>query len=113
MTYEIRRGVQKPQPSPKKGAGPEKYPTGKLAVGEYFVVPKAEMRDGETPAKFRNRVNQAVRTYKQRANRERTQDADYNPATFEPMEFSTILLGAPTSEEQTWKEGDVGVWRDA
>lgn len=113
MDYQILKGVQKPEQTAKKGSGPEKYPTGRLEVGDFFVVPKSEMRENDSPAKFRNRINQAVRTYKQRANNELTRQAEYDPLTFQPLEFSVILLGPPTKQDQPWQEGDVGVWRDA
>jgi hypothetical protein len=109
--FEIKKGVTRPA---AKRATNDKYPTGQLGVDEFFIVPKAHMNEGETAQKFRNRINQSVRTYKQRRNADAHLEPDYDQETFTPLEFSVILLGAPNKAEgQDWEEGDVGVWRDA
>ena len=80
----------------------------------YFIVPKAQMQDGQNPKSFRDRINQAVRTYKQRVNKTAHLEPGYDEATYVPVDFTVLTLGAPPEDQpDAWEEGDVGVWRDS
>ncbi len=111
--YEIQTGVARPQHKMTGGNSP-KYPLARMQVDSFIVVPQSEMLEGDTPAKFRNRVNQAVRTHKQKVNRDAVLTPDYNAETYAPVDFTVLLLGAPPQDApQAWQAGDVGVWRDS
>ncbi len=109
--FKIQSGVARP--APKRAGGDVRYPTADLEVGQYFIVPKSHMLEDDTPQKFRNRINQSVRTQKQRLNSQAHLEPDYDEASFVPRDYSVILLDAPVGKDQDWAEGDVGVWRDA
>jgi len=111
--FQIQSGI--PRPGPKQSGGPlEKYPLQQMKVGDFFIVPQSEMFEGDTSKKFRDRVNQAVRTYKQRANQKASVEPDFDEATFEPVDFTVLTLGEPPQDHpDAWQPGDVGVWRDS
>lgn len=111
--FELKSGVPKPAHK-STGGNSMKYPLDKMEVGQFFVVPRAKAEPGDDDRKFRNRINQAVRTYKQRRNAEAHLQPGYNEANYTPMDFTVLTLGEPPAEHpDAWTKGDVGVWRDS
>lgn len=111
--FKIQTGIAKPAEKSHGGTS-LKYPLDKMEVGSFFVVPKSEMSEGDTEKKFRDRVNQAVRTYKQRANNKAHLEPGYDEASYVPLDFTVLTLGTPPAEHpDAWEPGDVGVWRDS
>lgn len=109
--YEIR---DIPRPNVAKRGGQDKYPFEDLEVGQCFIVSKEEMEEGQTPKRFRDRINQAARTYKQRVNGKAHLEPGYDENTFIPVDFTVVTLGPPPeATPDAWEEGDVGVWRDS
>lgn len=100
--YSIVKDIPKPADLPGKVPG-SKYPLAEMEVGDSFVVPYEEMKEGETPEKFRNRIYQSARNYALRAKK------DDEPK----KEFTAALMKADDdSEGKRWAAGDVVVWRD-
>lgn len=116
--FKIQQGISKPA-GKSSGGREEKYPLAGMNPGDFFIVPQSEMTEAEKAApnsekKFRDRVNQAVRTYKQRTNKAAPLVPGYDEATYVPVDFTIITLGDPPEEHpDAWVAGDVGVWRDA
>jgi hypothetical protein len=95
--------IPKPDNLPAKRAGDSKYPFADMQVGDSFVVPYSEMREGETADKFRERVYKSAREY---ARRNRKTDEDR-------MEFTAAVMEKDDeSEDKAFVQGDVVVWRD-
>lgn len=98
--YGIVRDIPKPENLPPKKSG-QKYPLAEMKVGDSFVVPYAEMKEGETPEKFRSRVYQSCRNYALRAKDE------------QKPEFTAALMDKDDDQDpKRWVQGDVVVWRD-
>lgn len=101
--YKLVKGIPKPENLPSKSAG-SKYPLSDMGVGESFVVPYGEMKAGDTPEKFRNRIYQSCRNYALR---------DHKDADSPKKEFTAVLMAEDdTEQEKRWVTGDVVVWRD-
>ena len=99
--FEIRKNVPKPD-VPKRPSTASKYPFAHMEVGDFFVVPKTEMLESDTPQKFRNRVQKSARNFALR-----TQTDELR------KEYTVELM--PTDAEgddPEWLAGDVGVWCD-
>lgn len=95
--------IPKPDNLPAKRAGDSKYPFADMKVGDSFVVPYGEMREGESADKFRERVYKSAREYARR-NRKDGEDR---------MEFTAAVMDKDDeSEAKAFVQGDVVVWRD-
>lgn len=109
--YQIKTGIARP--GPKAMTGNSKYPLADMAVDSYLIVSKDERKDDDTDRTFRNRVCQSVRSYTQRTNRDAHLVPGHDPATYQPVEFTVLLLGDPPKEHpDAWVAGDIGIWRD-
>jgi hypothetical protein len=91
--------IPKPDNLPVKRAGETKYPFADMKVGDSFVVPYSEMKQGESSEKFRERVYKSAREYARR-NRKDGEDR---------LEFTAAVM---TSDGEGFTQGDVVVWRD-
>lgn len=101
-----------PKPPDNRGPGAVKYPLAILEVGQSFVVPYGEMKDGENAEKFRKRIYQSVRNYALRDLAARDRDA--NGELIAKKEFTAAVMPEDDkSETQRFVTGDVVVWRDA
>jgi hypothetical protein len=108
--YAIVKGIEKPEDLPSKVPG-AKYPLSDMAVGDSFVVPYEEMKDGETPEKFRNRIYQSARNYALR-DLETQREANGGGETAKKEFTAALMKTDDTSEAKRWVAGDVVVWRD-
>lgn len=100
--YGIVRDIPKPENLPPKRAGGSKYPFADMQVGESFVVPYSEMREGEKSEQFRERIYKSAREYARR-----NKDGENR------MEFTAAVMDADDkSSEKRYAAGDVVVWRD-
>jgi hypothetical protein len=99
--YQILN-IPKPENLPAKRAGETKYPLASMKVGDSFVVPFSEMRDGETSEKFRGRVYKSCREFARRNSKED-----------EKMEFTAVVMPEDDKQEPSrYAQGDIVVWRD-
>jgi hypothetical protein len=110
---EIVKGVPRPANLPTRGSGEVKYPVADMDVDDYFEVPK-EWFFGDEPfnqerydvKRHRTRVNQAVRGWALKKNKEAKADLEsrgqYDPRTFTPIKFTVAARD----------NGNIGVWRD-
>lgn len=100
--FEIQSGVAKPEKLSKRASTASKYPFANMKEGDFFVVPKTEMQDGDTPQKFRNRVQKSARNFALR-----TQTDELR------KEFTVELMPEDDKgDTPRWIAGDVGVWCD-
>ncbi len=100
--FKIMSDIPKPPDLPERRAGESKYPFGDMKVGDSFVVPYGEMKKGEKPEKFRQRVHKSAREYGRR-----------NMVGNERAEFTVaIMTEDDKSEAQRYVAGDIVVWRD-
>lgn len=106
--YTLVSGIPKPEITASPGA--TKYPLGQMKVGDSFVVPYGEMKEGEDGPKFRSRINQSVRNYAIRDfNTRKAADVDA-----QRKEFTVAVMPEDDkSEDKRYVTGDVVVWRDA
>lgn len=105
MTLSIVKGVPKPQGISRSSVAGQKYPLAAMEVGDSFFVSYSEMKDGDTPQKFRNRIHQSCKNYALRDKGEGT----------ERKQFTVALMpedDKDNGEQPRWFAGDVGVWRD-
>jgi hypothetical protein len=94
--------IPKPENLPAKRAGDVKYPFADMKVGSSFVVPYGEMKEGETPEKFRERVYKSAREYARRSS-----------TGEERMSFTAhIMTEDDKSDDKHYVAGDCVVWRD-
>lgn len=111
--FEIKKGIARPADK-QAGGQTLKYPLDKMEVGDYFVVPQDQKRSGDTDKKFRDRINQSVRTYKQGRNKRAHLEPGYDKDKHVDLDFTVLTLGNPPEDQpDAWEAGDVGVWRDA
>jgi hypothetical protein len=110
QSLQIQKGVPKPEGLVVRQRGPDnKYPVDQMEAGDYFEVPK-EWYFGDEPyreegyngKKHRERVNNAVRGYALRKNKDAAKAEGFDLETFKPVKFTVALL----------ESGNVGVWRD-
>lgn len=112
--FEIRTDIPRPSEVRNLGGNTLKYPLDKMTVGSCIIVSKEHMLENDTPKQFRNRVAQAVRTYKKTTNEKAHLMPGYDEASYIPVEFTVLTLGAPPPEQpDAWQEGDIGIWRDS
>ncbi len=101
--YGIVRGIPKPENLPERRPG-SKYPLSEMAVDDSFVVPYGDMKEGETPEKFRSRIYQSCRNYALRA---------LSTESGEKRQFTAALMTEhDKTSEKRYVAGDVVVWRD-
>lgn len=111
--YGIVKNIPKPDIVVAPGAS--KYPLAQMNVGDSFVVPYSEMKEGEDGAAFRKRINQSVRNYILRdyASRKGQRPADSADPAIKKEFTVAVMPSDDDSDEKRWVQGDVVVWRDA
>jgi hypothetical protein len=106
--YGIVKDIPKPDIVAAPGAS--KYPLAQMEVGDSFIVPYAEMKEGEDAQAFRKRINQSVRNYALRDYSNRREKM----AEAVKKEFTVAVMPEDDkSEAKRFVQGDVVVWRDA
>ena len=101
--FEIKQ-IPKHDDIPAHRSGGGVYPFGTMKVGDSFVVPYAEMREGETSAQFRSRVYQSAREFARRHQKDGEERMKFTAA---------VMTKDDESETKAFVEGDVVVWRDS
>lgn len=114
-TFEIRKDIPRPTHARNLGGAALKYPLDRMEPGDCIIVSKAEHGKPEDDSRdLRNRVAQAVRTYKKNVNEKAHLMPGYDETKYTPVEFTVLTLGVPPKgQEGAWAEGDIGIWRDS
>lgn len=113
MNLQIQKGVEKPEGLATRAQRSDtKYAEvlSQMEVGDYVEVPKewyfgeGEPFDQEryNPKQMRGRVNNAVRGWALKRNKEAQKKEGFDVATFKPIRFTVAAR----------ENGNIGVWRD-
>lgn len=98
--------IPKPENLPAKRASDTKYPFATMKSGESFVVPYGDMKEGETPEKFRQRVYKSAKEFARKNNRKAGDSGSEWSFT------AALMTEDDKSEAKAFVQGDVVVWRD-
>jgi hypothetical protein len=110
---DIKKNVPRPENLPNRGGGEGKYSEtlSKMEVDDFVEVPKewffAEgvpfREEGYDLKKHRDRVNNAVRGWVLKRNKEAAEAEGFDKETFKPMRFTVAAL----------ENKNIGIWRDS